>query len=76
MGHQDSEQGTGEKRETNSGMGLQPISKTGSNNYSKDAASVRERYQEYFVSEGVVEWQWELVSRTGNHHDAFLDRLM
>ena len=50
------------RSETNSGMGLQPISKTGSNNYSKDAASVREGYQEYFVSEGVVEWQWELVS--------------
>ena len=64
------------RSETNSGMGLQPISRTGSNNYSKDAASVREGYQEYFVSEGAVEWQWELVSRTGNRHDAFLDRLM
>ena len=36
------------RSETNAGMGLQPISKTGSNNYSKHATSVRERYQEYF----------------------------
>ena len=43
------------RSETNSGMGLQSISKTVSNNYSKYAASVREGYQEYFVSEGVVE---------------------
>ena len=55
---------------------VQPISRTGSNNYSRDAVSVREGFKQYFVAEGAAEWQWELVSHTVNHNDAFMDRLI
>ncbi|CAB4030052.1 Hypothetical predicted protein [Paramuricea clavata] len=63
------------RKDRNAVLGLQPISRTGSNNYSRDAASVRQGFKDYFVFEGAVEWQWELVSRTVIPYDAFLDRL-
>ena len=56
-------------------MGLQPIGRIGSNNYSRDAASVRQGFKEYFNSDGAVEWQWELVNRTVHPYDSYLDRL-
>ena len=51
--------------------GLQPISQSGSNNYSKDAASVRHGYKNFFNNEGAVEWQWELVTQTANPFELF-----
>lgn len=53
--------------------GLQPISQNGSNNYSKDAAAVRQGYKDYFNNEGAIDWQWELINRTANPYDIFLD---
>ena len=47
---------------------LQSIQKLGSNNYSKSAKEVRDRFKNYFCStEGAVEWQVEKVIRTCNH---------
>ena len=47
--------------------GLESIQKLGSNNYSKSAKEVRDRFKNYFCStEGEVEWQVEKVTRTYN----------
>ena len=47
--------------------GLQSIQKLGSNNYSKSAKEVCDRFKNYFCStEGAVEWQVEKVIRTYN----------
>ena len=47
--------------------GLLSIQKLGSNNYSKSAKEVRDRFKNYFCSpEGAVEWQVEKVTRTYN----------
>ena len=47
--------------------GLQPIQKLGSNNYSKSAKEMRDRFKNYFCSpEVAVEWQVEKVIRTYN----------
>ena len=44
---------------------LQSINRAGSNNYSKDAKEIRQKYRDYFVSrDGQVDWQWEMVTRT------------
>ena len=65
----------GWRNDENDIMGLQPIGRIGSNNYSRDAASVRQGFKEYFNSDGAVEWQWELVNRTVHPYDSYLDRL-
>ena len=51
------------RRDVNDFQGLKPIKKVGSNNYGKQAASVRNEFKDYFNKEGAVEWQWNLVNR-------------
>eukprot|EP00795_Rhopilema_esculentum_P004036 gene4036-20211_t len=42
--------------------GLAPVSRIGSNNYSKEAKRVRDLFCQYFNSEaGQVPWQWEII---------------
>ena len=44
---------------------LQPLNRAGSNNYSRDAKQIRERYRDYFASSaGQIDWQWDMVTRT------------
>ncbi|XP_057299249.1 uncharacterized protein LOC130629887 [Hydractinia symbiolongicarpus] len=38
-------------------MGLQDLTHVSSNNYSKNAATVRDKYNKYFMLERAVEWQ-------------------
>ena len=65
----------GEWRQNRADFGsLRPISQSGSNNYSKDAASVRHGYKNYFTNEGAVEWQNELVTQTANPYEWFQNR--
>jgi len=33
---------------------------TSLNNYSRQAAKIRDRFIEYFMTEGAVPWQWEV----------------
>ena len=55
------------RKEETVGDGLQLIQKLGSNNYSKSAKEVRNRFKNYFCSsEGAVEWQAEKVTRIYN----------
>lgn len=56
-------------------LGLQPLRRIGSNNYSRDASLVRQGYKEYFSSEGAVDWQWQIVDRTATRYDRYFDRL-
>ena len=63
----------GEWRKDNDAIGLQPIQRLGSNNYSQNAATIRQDYMNYFNNEGELEWQWQLVNRTVTSRDVFLD---
>lgn len=45
-------------------QGLQELSGNSSNNFSRDAADVRNKFKTYFNNEGAVEWQWDIVTRT------------
>ena len=63
------------RNEENDILGLQPLGRVGSNNYSLDASLVRQGFKEYFNSEGAVNWQWELVTASVTRYDSFLDRL-
>lgn len=38
-------------------LGLQPISRVGSNNATREAIRVRETFTSYFTNEGAVTWQ-------------------
>ena len=53
------------RNEIGSTDALQCIARAGSNNYSKDAKIIRERYRDYFCStDGQVDWQWTMVTST------------
>ncbi len=52
---------------------LLPMQMTGSNNYSRNAASGRDRLKSYFNNEGAVDWQWGMVNSTANRDDTSLD---
>jgi hypothetical protein len=80
INYTDQERGTGItsgewRNEENDILGLQPLGRVGSNNYSLDASLVRQGFKEYFNSEGAVNWQWELVTASVTRYDRFLDRL-
>ena len=45
--------------------GLIPISRSGSNRYSRNATQARDGFKRYFMNEGAVDWQWKTVTRTG-----------
>ena len=49
--------------EENQIMGLRDINRLGSNNYSKNAKLVRDEFREYFIEEGAVDWQWDIVNK-------------
>ncbi len=63
------------RNEENDILGLRPLGRVGSNNYSLDASLVRQGFKEYFNSEGAVNWQWELVTASVTRYDSFLNRL-
>lgn len=53
-------------RQRNDGNGLDSVTRTSGNRSSDEAASVRDRLAEYFMSPGgEVEWQWNHVSNAG-----------
>ena len=57
---------TGEWRKDNESLtGIQDLTRTGSNNYSKQAAAIHDEFKRYFNSEGAVDWQWNIVTNTG-----------
>ena len=35
----------------------------GSKNYSKTAKAIRNKFKDYFVNEGAVDWQWDIVNK-------------
>ena len=58
------------RRETSEYDGLVPFISQGSNNYSRNAKHVREKFKEYFSSEvGSIPWQEEMITRTSNPFD-------
>ena len=53
------------RRVIQSDTGLSPVHRLGSNNYSKQAKTVRDTFCEYFNSrEGQVPWQWDMIRAT------------
>lgn len=51
------------RKEVRGDSGLFPISRQGSNNYSKNAKEVRDQFRDFFVSPvGQVSWQWEMFT--------------
>ena len=54
------------RRDADNITGVQELSHIGSNNYSKQAALIRDEFKSYFNNEGAVDWQWDIVSSTGN----------
>lgn len=55
----------GEWRRQASPGGLIPISRSGSNNYLRNAKQVRDGFKKYFMNEEAADWQWANVTRTG-----------
>ena len=45
--------------------GIQDLDHLSSNNYSKNAAYVRDELKHYFNEEGAVDWQWGIVNNNG-----------
>ena len=43
--------------------GLANIRRAGSNNHSRNACQIRNRFKEYFCNEGAKDWQWDIVNR-------------
>ena len=44
-------------------LALKMLEKIGSNNYSKTAKVIRDKFKDYFVNEGAVDWQWDIVNK-------------
>ena len=58
----------GEWRKSTEGLtGIQDLSSKGSNNYSKQAAAIRDEFKRYFSDEGAEDWQWNIVKNTGRN---------
>ena len=53
------------RKDTESLTGIQDLTHTGSNNYSKQAAAICDEFTRCFNSEGAVDWQWNIVTNTG-----------
>ena len=54
------------RKDVDSITGLQELTYFGSNNYSKQAALIRDEFKRYFNSEGAIDdWQWDIVKSTG-----------
>ena len=51
------------RKDIENNMGLQNLTHVSLNNYSKNAATVRDEYNKYFMLEGAIEWQWDIVTR-------------
>lgn len=41
--------------------GLRQLGKLGSNNYSREAKNIRDRFGEFFMNSGAVPWQWKTL---------------
>ena len=50
--------------EENQIMGLRDIDRQGSNSYSKNAKWIRDEVREYVITEGAVNWQWDIVNKS------------
>ena len=49
---------------------LAPMTKLGSNNFSRDARQIHGDFKDFFNSiQGSVPWQWNMVSSTSNPFD-------
>ena len=55
---------TGWHEEQLDSQGLCPLSRQGTNNYTKDAGIIHNEFADYFISVGSVPWQWEHITRT------------
>ena len=51
------------RQEQNHISGLKDVRRIGSNNYSKTAKAIRDKFKDYFVNEGAVDWQWDIVNK-------------
>ena len=49
--------------------GLNSIGNQGTNNHSRDAKYIRNKFKEYFNSSGSLAWQNEIIARTNNPFD-------
>ena len=43
--------------------GLKDVRIIDSNNYSKTAKVIWDKFKDYFVNEGAVDWQWDIVNK-------------
>ncbi|XP_057310637.1 uncharacterized protein LOC130648602 [Hydractinia symbiolongicarpus] len=55
------------RKDSESISGIQDLTNCSSNNYSKQAALIRDEFKCYFNNEGAVEWQWDIVNSTGQN---------
>ena len=51
------------RQEQNHISGLKDVRRNGSNNYSKTANVIRDKFKNYFVNECAVDWQWDIVNK-------------
>ena len=51
------------RQEQNYISGLKDVRRIGSNNYAKIAKVIRDKFKDYFVNEGAVDWQWDIVNK-------------
>ena len=55
------------RKDTKSLTGIQDLTHTGSNIYSKQAAVICDKFKRCFNCEGGVDWQWTVVTNTGRN---------
>ena len=60
---------TGWREEQLDSQGLCPLSRQGTNNYTKDAGIIHNEFADYFINVGSVPWQWEHITRTSHPFD-------
>ena len=51
------------RQEQNHIFGLKDVRRIGSNKYSKTAKVIRGKFEDYFVNEGAVDWQWDFENK-------------
>ena len=51
------------QQEQNHISGLKDVRRIGSNNYAKIAKVIRDKFKDYFVNQGAVDRQWDIVNK-------------